>query len=331
MTTRKLIDSSAQPKYKQLIQGIEDAIQNGDLKQGDKLPSLNAVKMRYQLSRDTVLMAFNHLKSRGIIESIVGKGYYVKSENIDVKKRVFVLFDELNAFKEDLYNALKGSLGADTQVDIFFHHFNYRVFKDLILDNQNSYNYYVIMPANLDNTSAIIDRLPSDKVFILDQCHEEHEHFAAVYQNFKKDVETGLQQAEVHTNKYKEWILLFDETRQPKGIKEGFESYCSQRNLNYSIQSKFEGILQISGLYIVLDDRDLIAILKSGIEQQINIGEDVGVISYNDTPLKEIVNGGITTISTDFSVMGERLAHMILTKKREQVENPSRLILRQSL
>lgn len=47
--------------------------------------------------------------------------------------------------------------------------------------------------------------------------------------------------------------------------------------------------------------------------------------------LKEIVADGITTISTDFNLMGKSLAEMILNNQQVKIENPSRLILRKSI
>ncbi|MEI6679185.1 MAG: hypothetical protein WCL21_11300 [Mariniphaga sp.] len=47
--------------------------------------------------------------------------------NID--KQIFLLFDELNVFKEDLYTSFLEQLDNKTNVDIYFHHFNYRVYK----------------------------------------------------------------------------------------------------------------------------------------------------------------------------------------------------------
>jgi len=60
-------------------------------------------------------------------------------------------------------------------------------------------------------------------------------------------------------------------------------------------------------------------------------GSDIGIISLNDTMLKEIVLGGITTISTDFKKMGDRLAEMIMNKEKSQVRNPASLIKRFSV
>ena len=80
------------PKYRQIIQSIEVGLQEGHLKKGDKLPSVNSIRNRFSLSRDTVFMAFGELKKRGIIDAVAGKGYYIKSEDISVVKKVFLLF-----------------------------------------------------------------------------------------------------------------------------------------------------------------------------------------------------------------------------------------------
>ena len=72
----------------------------------------------------------------------------------------------------------------------------------------------------------------------------------------------------------------------------------------------------------MLDDKSLLRIIKKMKSQNMTLVNDIGVISYNDTLLKEIVEGGITTITTDFNEMGKRLAKMILNKEQDKVENP---------
>jgi len=58
------------------------------------------------------------------------------------------------------------------------------------------------------------------------------------------------------------------------------------------------------------------------------LGEDIGIISYNDTPLKELL--GITVISTDFQKMGSAAAEMILTKMPTSIKNDFNFINRHS-
>ncbi|WP_034041389.1 GntR family transcriptional regulator [Wocania ichthyoenteri] len=320
------------PKYKQIVNSIEEAITSGLLKKGDQLPSINNVKDEHSLSRDTVLTAFNELKNRGIIKSVVGKGYYVSSEDINVNQKIFLLFDELNSFKEDLYNSFLEHLGENIQVDIFFHHFNTTIFSKLIHDNTGDYNYYVIMPANLNDTNSIIQSLPQDKVFILDQMHDDLKSYSAIYQNFEQDIFNGLEQAFHLIKKYKQLILLFPEEKQPQGMLKGFKQFCETYTLNYSVLNSLKNYEPKTGdLYIIPDDKNLLRIIKSFKNNNLTLAKDVGVISYNDTLLKEIVAGGITTISTDFNAMGKQLASMILNKEVGKIVNPNNLIIRNSL
>jgi DNA-binding transcriptional regulator YhcF (GntR family) len=320
------------PKYKQIINSIEDAIQTGILKKGSQIPSINNIKKQHNLSRDTVLMAFNDLKNRGIIQSVVGKGYYVSSENINISQKVFLLFDELNSFKEDLYNSFLENLNDNIQVDIFFHHFNETIFNKLIHDNTGDYNYYVIMPANLKNTNSIIQILPKDRVYILDQMHDDLIEYPAIYQNFQKDIYNNLNKALHLIEKYKKLVLVFSEDKQPQGMLKGFLRFVKDNNYNYEIVDSLKNKTIESGeLYIIPEDKSLLKVIKMMKSQNLTLSNDIGVISYNDTLLKEIVEGGITTISTDFNMMGKRLAEMITNKKTAQIENHNSLIIRNSL
>lgn len=332
MNLKSLNNESKIPKYKQIVSSIEEAIAEGSLKKDDKLPSLNAIKDTFKLSRDTVLMAFNELKNRGIIHSVVGKGYYVSSENIEIQQKIFVLFDELNSFKEDLYNAFLENLGNHIQVEIYFHHFNATIFSKLILENVGNYNYYVIMPANLPNTHQVIANLPADKVFILDQTNESLSQYPAIYQNFEKNVYEGLLEGLTQIKKYKKLVLIYTPEKQPYGILNGFTSFCADHQISYIVLESLKDCLPRKGeIYVVLDDKNLIRIIKKIKEQSLEIASDIGIISYNDTLLKEVVAEGITTISTDFTQMGATLAAMIVQNSQQKIENPSKLILRKSL
>lgn len=319
------------PKYKQIILSIENAIIDGNLKKGDVIPSINGICKEFKISRDTVLMAYNQLKGRGVIHSIPGKGYFIKSENLELSQKIFVLFDELNAFKEDLYNSFLKNMDENTQVDIFFHHFNYDVFSKLIYDSIGNYNHYVIMPANLKDTHLVLDKLPKDKVYVLDQMHKELSGYSAIFQNFEKDIYKNLTIGDSYLKKYNKLILLFQK-RQPLGMLKGFERFCKDNAYNYEVVNSFENRGPKKGeTYIIPDDRNLIRIMKKILNSQLKLGVDIGIISYNDTLLKEIIEGGITTISTDFNKMGASLAQMIKNSEYQQIENCNSFILRNSL
>ncbi|WP_375240711.1 GntR family transcriptional regulator [Polaribacter sp.] len=320
------------PKYKQIIASIEDAVQNGTFKKGDKLPSINSLRDTYKLSRDTVLMAFNELKTRGIIHSVVGKGYYLSSENVSVSQKIFLLFDEFNAFKEDLYNSFLSNLDVSIKVDIYFHHFNPKIFNALILDNIGDYNHYIIMPANLENTELVLENLPKEKVFILDQLNPELKAYSAIFQNFEKNIFTGLNDAKDKLANYTKLIFVYDKKTQPKAMLDGFESFCEKEKFeNEVIDTLTTRKIEKGEVYIIPEDKNLIRIIKKIKETNLILKKDIGIICYNDTMLKEIVEGGITTISTDFTAMGKNLASILTTKEKVQIENPSKIIIRNSL
>lgn len=320
------------PKYSYIISCVEDAISEHKLSKGDRLPSLNKVCMELNVSRDTVLIAYNELKKRGIVYSILGKGYYIKSSEVNFEKRFFLLFDELNSFKEDLYTSLLKELGDKAEVDIYFHHFNRKMFKKLVNDSKGNYSKYIIMPTKFKDARIDISRLPPEDVYILDQTHASLAAYPGVFQNFSKDMFQALVKGLDKLKSYKHLKLIFPGAKEPEGMVMGFKQFAETYRFPYSIQTDFlEEEITRHTVYLVPNDRHLVSIIEQSKRQSLSIGKDFGVISYNDTALKKIVENGITTISTDFKAMGTILAQMLLTNSKAQVENECELILRNSL
>jgi len=76
---------------------------------------------------------------------------------------------------------------------------------------------------------------------------------------------------------------------------------------------------------------NFIGLIKELETRNRNPGTDVGIISFDDTPMKEILKGGISVLSTDFNQMGFRVASFINGEAFQQESNPFRFILRNSL
>lgn len=326
---------SGMPKYKQLINSLFQAIENGDIGLGDRLPSINSICKEFKLSRDTVLVAFNELKAKGIVASVPGKGYYIESTATQFKKKIFLLFEEFNVFKEILYNSFIEHLGGAASVDIYFHHFNKKVFKELIDNNNGKYTSYVVMPAKFNDAYTVLQNLPQEKVIILDQTNATlKKHYPAVFQNFEKDVYKALTSGIDLLEKYKKLYMVFPGGKEPIGQMKGFQKFAKEHSgkWKFEVISTLEGHeINTSEVYIVPSDIDLVTLVKSAKEKDFKIGENFGIISYNDTPLKEVVADGITTISTDFKEMGRILADMVLHSQNQLIENKSQLIRRSSL
>lgn len=320
------------PKYRQLINSVSMAIEQGILKKGDKIASINQICGEFSLSRDTVMQAFNELRSHGIVISVAGKGYYIERTDLNFDKQVFLLFDELNVFKEDLYTSFLERIGNRTNVDIYFHHFNYHVYKELIDSSAGKYNAYIIMPATFNNSIDVVRQLPPEKVYILDRLKPDLADYPVIYQDFEQDVYDGMMAGKELFCKYEKLIMVFPGGKEPEERVAGFKKFCDEWNLESEIiRSVEKRDVQKGEAYIVVSDRNLVRIVKNASSMNLCLGEDVGLVSFNDTMLKEVVAGGITTISTDFVQMGKTLADMILNHKKIKIRNPSKLIIRKSL
>ena len=319
-------------KYRQIINSVTDAINDGKLKPGDKIPSINDICKRWNLSRDTVINAYNELKSKGIISSAAGKGYYVETSNIKTTHNIFVLFDELNSFKEDLYHSFLENLDKNMQVDTYFHHFNRKVFNQLINNSKGNYTTYVIMPAKFTGTFSQLQNI-NGRVIILDQLPDDlNELYPSVHQNFEKDTFSALMEGRKLISRYQKFIMVYPGGKEPEGQYKGFLKYCNDTFTPYELIHDIRGrSIEKGEVYLVVWDRHLVWLVKEARDKGLKLGKDIGIISYNDTALKEVVANGITTISTDFKKMGETLANLVKTKAHKNIENPFKMILRESL
>ncbi len=328
----KITSEHSQAKYRQIIQSVINSIAEGVIKKGDKVPSINEIANEYNLSRDTVMLAFNELKARGILGAVPGKGYFVESDNIGIKNKVLLLFDELNSFKEELYNAFIENLPDETQVDLYFHHFDINVFSSLIRERIGKYSAYVIMPANLKDILPIIQLLPADKVYILDRKLDELKDYPVIYQSFDEDLYNGLSEGLRFIEKYEKTILVYPGGKEPRGFLTGYERFCKDHVIKPIVYDQIKDKEIHKGeVFILPTDRMLVNLVKRCWEQGLKIGKDVGIISINESALKEVVANGISTISTDFKMMGKTLADFVENKRSGEVKNISRFKQRQSL
>jgi DNA-binding transcriptional regulator YhcF (GntR family) len=324
------------PLFQQICDLILSDIRSGKLALGDKLPSIHSASRVFSLAPGTVKKAYDDLRQRGIISSHQGKGFFISSTEISVQKRVFLLFDRLNAYKEILYYSFIEEMPADIIVEVFFHHYDIKLFEKLVLENIGKYTHFVIMPHFEDDISLLMRKINSSQLFLLDKIDQRIQgNYGAVYQDFQYDVYQALKAGKHLIKKYQKINLIRSSSKFqyiPAALIEGFQQFCKELQMEYEVMNGFRPQrLERDNIYLVFPDNELIGILKYLQEQNWQPGRDIGLISYDDTPMKELLAGGITTISTDFRQMGKTLAIMILENRREKIANPSELIIRKSL
>jgi len=190
----------------------------------------------------------------------------------------------------------------------------------------------VIMPGTFDNSSLLISKLPKERVFILDRLKPDLKAYPAVYQDFENDFYDALTQGYELLKKYRKLIFVNQGAKEPPERIKGFERFCTSHGIEHLVVRSSEGLRpELYEAYFFTSDRDMVEMVKKAKEYKFKLGKKFGIVSFNDTMLKEVVAGGITTISTDFSEMGKTLADMVLTRKAGQVRNASKLIVRNSL
>jgi DNA-binding transcriptional regulator YhcF (GntR family) len=323
-------DTGGQTKLRQIINAISEAVGNGVLTAGDSLPSVNQLSSETGFSRDTVFKAYQILKERNIIESAPQKGYFVASET----QKVFMLLDDFSAFKEQLYQSFRQNLPNSYSVDLLFHHYNSDVFHQLIESSLGRYSAYVIMNIDHKSIDPILEKIDSAKLLILDMGKPENGKLNYLLQDFNKSVIDCLQVGVEQFGKYDELILVYDEksTPHPAETVLAVRSFCKKNKLQFRNIKKFnESDVSIGKAYFVISDSDLVSIIKTCRSKKYELGKDVGVISYNDTPMKQIVGGGISVISTNFEKMGKDAAEFVKNKQKIAQILPTSLILRDSL
>ncbi|WP_446898973.1 GntR family transcriptional regulator [Clostridium sp. LBM24168] len=94
---------SKDPIYEQITKQIKDSIINGNLSEGELLPSIRNLARELKISVITTKRAYEELEKEGFIETVPGKGSYVSSQNKDLlkEKKIKSIEDKLIEAIED--------------------------------------------------------------------------------------------------------------------------------------------------------------------------------------------------------------------------------------
>ena len=177
----------------------------------------------------------------------------------------------------------------------------------------------------------VLKLIPENELILLDKNILEYDFKKAVFQDFKADIYHALMDAETLIQKYKSIGLIFPEfSNHPIEIIEGAKQYGRKTKHALKLYANAVGLKPVKGVvYIVISDDDLVILIKKIRKMNFVLGQDVGIISFNESELKDLLD--ITVISTDFEQMGKTAAEMILHNINEQIKNPFRIIKRGSL
>ncbi|MEM7575121.1 MAG: GntR family transcriptional regulator [Bacteroidota bacterium] len=330
---RGYAEVSSLSKHEQIVSGMIAAIEDGIVERGDLLPSINMLSGELGYARKTIDKAYGELKDRGLIEARNRKGFFVSTEDVEQVVRVALVLYEFRPFQEVFYNVFRASVGENVQVDTFFHHNDFEVFKDIVTKVAGRYGCYVVAPVIHAQSSKVLTQLTANRLLIIDRQLSASPLSCFVIQEFEATtygIFSGLRE---RFQKYDQVVLFFRKhTAYPAGILTGSLRFFKEHGIKYQILDAYqEGSLRKGNLYITVGDADLWSLLEDCIDLSYTLGEDVGVLSHNESRIKKMVHGGISTWSTDFSQMAERAAAFVLERGNMQEVVPTVFIDRGSL
>ncbi|MEM9261553.1 MAG: GntR family transcriptional regulator, partial [Bacteroidota bacterium] len=116
-------------------------------------------------------------------------------------------------------------------------------------------------------------------------------------------------------------------------IVRGFQRFCLDHKIDAEVVFKGfeERPLEEGTVYIIIRDAQLVTVVHKAKANQLWAGSDIGILAYNDSPLKQAILDGISVMSTRHIEMGKRAASMVLNNEWTVEENEFVLVERGSL
>ena len=90
---------SGKPVYLQVVDQVKAAAASGALRTGEPLPSIRPLAEQLRVNRNTVAKAYTELECQGVIETIAGRGCFLKENHSPFRKdiRLKMVAEEIDA------------------------------------------------------------------------------------------------------------------------------------------------------------------------------------------------------------------------------------------
>lgn len=330
---QELDDMPSYSKHERFVEGIINAINEKIVGVGDSLPSVNAMIASLGYARETVIKGYRELQGRGLIESKNRLGYFVADDNTRQSLKVALFMYTIDTFQEQFYRSFRNELGPDIHLDVFFHHGNIEVFETMFSLVKNRYGRYVISPIHHPRTRELLSSIPAQKLLMFDRFEPLEGEFNYVVQEFEQSSYAVFEQLADAIRKFDKMVFFHNpDSLFPPEIVRSFQKFIQQYKIKGKILREYQpGSVEKGVVYYVNENAELWNLLRDCNAKKIKPGKDIGILSHNDEPVKEIVGNGITTYSVSFAEMGRRAARAILNRASIHEVLPTKLIRRNSL
>ena len=100
----KILQNSDIPIYKQIASQFKDSIMNGEIREGEYLPSIRGLARDLKISVITTMKAYELLTEEGLVSAVQGKGYIVNPQDMEMVRE-----QHLRLLEQHLQNAMESA------------------------------------------------------------------------------------------------------------------------------------------------------------------------------------------------------------------------------
>lgn len=306
-----LQESSVLPKYQKVYQYINEQIAGGFWPIGSKLPSIIDLSIEFNLSKDTIEKAYQQLLKEGTIKSVPRRGYFVDIAKSRLKK-VLLIIAGVTFENKSLHEILMEKLNDQVVLMTYCCNQDTDNNVEFLQTRIESFDYFILSPFKADSKcdlTEIANILPKEKqLFPLNTANDDDLEILGY------EINRLLEEHKEKIGSYQKINLVLPEDQYfYYQTIIGFQKFCEENNLEYSLLDGISSEDVVSNeMYFVLNDHELFQIIKIAQSQQLDLGYDVGILSFNEKPFKAYLWHGISTINMNFDEIASHLLNVIM-------------------
>ncbi|MFH1761361.1 MAG: substrate-binding domain-containing protein [bacterium] len=311
------------PLKEQLRQWILGRISTGDLKTGDRIPSINKLAESFNIGRETIRLSLETLVQRGILIPHQGKGYFIAPREKRVL-RVGLLGKIDGVYIRPVYEGLTEELGGDVSILVMDNKSINRSISELIenLAYHQSVDRLLIVPVRGNEEELNKQLEPFRRYFKiawLDRSPKATKD-AKFLCDYKECVETGLDhfndcriQSRYYFSRNSEDNSVFSLMRQT------YRNYEEREGKRPAILTSLDDVLRIVrnqkndypdkpvGILAETDEEG-VYIHSRLMKYNVEIPQMVSLISCDNTGLTDLVSPNISSVDPGFKELGRQAA-----------------------
>lgn len=331
------------PIYRQIVDFVDNEISRSSIKIGNRLPSINEASKEKNISRDTVEKAYKILRQKGSIQSIPKRGYFVRALSKKRSTRLLVLVNKLIFNKLQILDCICNACSTNPDFEIEIHFVDGAAFRAKI-DECDLPSVQILAVGFGEQHFPLVENNSQIKVngnnidcdfnkLINESDDYRKNSISLLNQNFEKDFYLIMQEMSA-LSKYDKLVLVLSKKNfqeNGRGVENALNKFCNDHYYKYDICNGINDKIKIrkGNVFLVFDEGDLVHLLRLSKTSELKLGLDVGIIGFNDSPMKALM--AISVISIDFNILGELITSLIGRKIKGNIKNEYQFVDRGSV